>query len=39
MFLNKNHASRIDVKSNETRQLTSDIPTYITVHFYNPTSL
>ena len=31
MFLNKKHASRVGETSTETRQLTSDIPTY-TVH-------
>ena len=39
MFSNKNHMSRIGGKSTETRQLTSNIPTYNTMHFYNPTSL
>ena len=39
MFLNKNHVSRVGEKSTQTRGLVSDIPTYNTVHFYNPTSL
>ena len=39
MFLNKTSASRVGEKGTETRGLTSDIPTYNPVHFYNPTSL
>ena len=37
----KNYVIRVGEKSTETRQLhvTSDIPTYSTVQFYNPTSL
>ena len=32
-------ASKIGKQSTETRGLTSNIPTYNTMHFYNPTSL
>ena len=39
MILNKNHASRVVEKSSETRGLTSNTPTYNTLHFYNPDSL
>ena len=39
MFSNENHASGVGENSTETRGLTSNIPTYNTVHFYNPTSL
>ena len=36
---NKHHASRFGGKSTQIRQPISNIPTYNTVHFYDPTSL
>ena len=37
-FLCKDHASRIGEKNTQTRWLISTIPTFNTVHSYNPTS-
>ena len=39
MFWNKNHPCRVGKKTTEQVGLTSDIPTYNTEYFYNPTSL